>query len=158
MGAPVADNPRGPERIDWRGWMRAFGRQQRRLREFLGFSQEQLAKLAGVSQGAVSRLETGRGLATPMLVILKINLAMRKALRAVDPSLLTDELRGVIEMVDRISPTIGEVGSDSIPLTKDPEVEGLVRMYRGLPTRQRQAFVSVARATAAALAAGEQDK
>ena len=93
-----------------------------------------------------------------MLVILKINLAMRKALRAVDSSLLTDELRAVIEMVDKISPTIGEVGSDAVPLTKDPEVEGLVRMYRGLPTRQRQAFVSVARATAAALAAGEKDK
>jgi len=34
----------------------------------------------------------------------------------------------------------------------------LVRMYRGLPTRQRHAFVSVARATAAALAAGEREK
>src|SRR6185436_276537 len=143
----MVDRPMETQKtIDWRAWMLAFGRQERRVREFLGFSQEQLARLAGVSQGAVSRLETGRGLATPMLVILKINLAMRKALRAVDPSLLTDELRGVIEMVDRISPTIGEVGSDSIPLTKDPEVEGLVRMYRGLPTRQRQAFVSVARA------------
>jgi transcriptional regulator with XRE-family HTH domain len=156
----MPENARGgSERIDWRGWMRAFGRQQRRLREFLGFSQEQLAKLAGVSQGAVSRLETGRGLATPMLVILKINLAMRKALRAVDPSLLTEELRSVLEMVDKISPAIGDIGGvEAMPLTKDPEVEGLVRMYRGLPTRQRQAFVSVARATAAALAAGDREK
>jgi DNA-binding XRE family transcriptional regulator len=158
MGIPMPDNARSTDRIDWRGWMRAFGRHQRRLREFLGFSQEQLAKLAGVSQGAVSRLETGRGLATPMLVILKINLAMRKALRAVDPSLLTQELRDFAETVDKVAPTIGDVSVDAMPLTKDPEVEGLVRMYRGLPTRQRQAFVSVARATAAALAAGDRDK
>ena len=47
----------------WKEWMRAFGRQERRIREFLGLSQEQIARLAGVSQGAVSRLEAGRGLA-----------------------------------------------------------------------------------------------
>jgi len=32
------------------------GRRQRRVREFLGLSQEQLARLAGVSQRALSRL------------------------------------------------------------------------------------------------------
>ena len=36
------------------------GRRQRRVREFLGLSQEQLARLAGVSQRALSRLETAK--------------------------------------------------------------------------------------------------
>jgi transcriptional regulator with XRE-family HTH domain len=138
--------------IDWRAWMLAFGRQERRVREFLGFSQEQLARLAGVSQGAVSRLEGGRGLATPMLVVLKINLAMRRALRDVDPALLSDDLRRVLQIEERLSPRVGDVGVDALPLTKDPGLEELIRLYRGLPDRQRQTFLSVVRAAADALA------
>jgi len=134
--------------------MRAFGRQVRRVREFLGFSQEQIAKLAGVSQGAVSRLEAGRGLATPMLVILKINLAMRRALRDVDPTLLNDDLRRVLDIEERISPRVGDVGFDALPVTKDPVLEELIRLYRALPERQRDTFVSVVRAAAHALGGG----
>ena len=100
----------GKEQIDWARWMRGLGRHGRRVREFLGLSQEELARLAGVSQGAVSRLEAGRGIATPMLVILKINLAMRRALREVDPTLLNDDLRRVLDIEDRVSPRIGDVG------------------------------------------------
>jgi len=133
--------------------MREFGRQERRVREFLGFSQEQLARLAGVSQGAVSRLEAGRGLATPMLVILKINLALRRGLREIDPALLNDELRRVLEIEERLSPPVGNVGFKMLPITKDPVLEELVRRYRTLPERQRQTFVSIVRAAADALAA-----
>ena len=137
--------------IDWREWMRAFGRQERRVREFLGMSQEQLARLAGVSQGAVSRLEAGRGLATPMLVVLKINLALRAALRDVDPALLSDDLRRVLEIEERISPRVGDVGIGAEPVTKDPALEDVVRLYRGVPDRQRDTFLSVVRAAAEAL-------
>jgi transcriptional regulator with XRE-family HTH domain len=144
-------------KIDWREWMRAFGRQERRVREFLGFSQDQIARLAGVSQGAVSRLEAGRGLATPMLVVLKINLALRAALREVDPALLNDELRRVLTIDERISPPIGDVGFNALPITKDPILEDLVRLYRGLPDRQRNTFLSVVRAAADALGTGSAD-
>jgi len=141
----------GPSSFDWKEWMRAFGRQERRVREFLGLSQDQLARLAGVSQGAVSRLEGGRGLATPMLVILKINLAMRRALREVDPALLNDELRHALEIEERISPPVGDVGFDALPITKDPILEHLVLLYRNVPERQRDTFLSVVRAAADAL-------
>jgi transcriptional regulator with XRE-family HTH domain len=137
--------------IDWREWVRAFGRQERRVREFLGMSQEQLARLAGVSQGAVSRLEAGRGLATPMLVVLKINLALRAALRDVDPALLSDDLRRVLEIEERISPRVGDVGIGAESVTKDPALEDVVRLYRGVPERQRDTFLSVVRAAAEAL-------
>lgn len=137
--------------FDWKEWMRAFGRQERRVREFLGFSQDQLARLAGVSQGAVSRLEGGRGLATPMLVILKINLAIRRALREVDPALLNDELRQALEIENRVSPPIGDVGFEALPLTKDPFLEQLVLLYRNVPERRRDTFLSVVRAAADAL-------
>jgi transcriptional regulator with XRE-family HTH domain len=137
---------------DWPTWMRALGRQERRVREFLGLSQQQLARAAGVSQGAVSRLEAGRGLATPMLVILKINLALRRAIRTLDPGILNDDLRRVLDIEDRLSPPAGDVGFEALPLTRDPDLEELVRLYRDLPERQRQAFFAVARATAGALA------
>jgi transcriptional regulator with XRE-family HTH domain len=131
--------------------MRALGRQERRVREFLGLSQEQIARLAGVSQGAVSRLEAGRGLATPMLVILKINLALHRAIRTLDPSILNDDLRRALDIEERLSPPAGDVGFNALPLTRDPDLEELVRLYRELPERQRQAFFAVARATATAL-------
>jgi transcriptional regulator with XRE-family HTH domain len=142
----------GKEQVDWARWMRGLGRQGRRVREFLGLSQEELARLAGVSQGAVSRLEAGRGVATPMLVILKINLVLTRALRKVDTELLDDDLRRVLEIDDRLSPPIGDLGYHAIPITKDPHIEELVRVYRQLPERQRQAFLSVVRAMAGALA------
>jgi transcriptional regulator with XRE-family HTH domain len=148
----MVDRPMETQKtIDWRAWMLAFGRQERRVREFLGFSQEQLARLAGVSQGAVSRLEAGRGLATPMLVVLKINLAMRRALRDVDPALLSDDLRRVLEIEERISPRVGDVGIGAESVTKDPALEDVVRLYRGVPERQRDTFLSVVRAAAEAL-------
>ncbi len=121
------------------------------MREFVGLSQDQLARLAGVSQGAVSRLEAGRGLATPMLVVLKINLALRRALRDVDPALLNDDLRRVLQIEERISPRIGDAGFDALPVTKDPLLEDLIRIYRRLPDRQRETFLSVVRAAADAL-------
>jgi transcriptional regulator with XRE-family HTH domain len=137
----------------WKEWMRAFGRQERRIREFLGLSQEQIARLAGVSQGAVSRLEAGRGLATPLVVVLKINLAVSRALGQLDPALLNEELRRAMNFQQSISPPLGDAGK-AVPVTSDPNIETLVRLYRGLPERQRQTFVSVMQATATALANG----
>src|SRR5881628_3669407 len=81
------------EAVDWREWMRGLGRQLRRVREFLGLSQDQVARLAGVSQGAVSRLEAGRGLATPMLIVLKVHLVLARALDQLDPALIDDQMR-----------------------------------------------------------------
>ena len=141
----------GPLQIDWREWMRANGQQVRRLREFLGLSQEQLAQHAGVSQGAVSRLEAGRGLATPMLVVMKITLAVVRGLRALDPSVLSDELRRLMNVEATISPPIGDVGLQLDTLTKDADLEELIRLYHELPGRQRQTLLSVVRAIAAAL-------
>src|SRR4249919_1771446 len=86
-----------PNGIDWGRWMRGLGEQVLRAREFLGLSQDQLARIAGVSQGAVSRLEHGRGLATPLLVVSKISAALRTALSQVDPELLSQEARRIVQ-------------------------------------------------------------
>src|SRR5712691_1978244 len=140
--------------FDWRGWWRAFGLQHREIREFIGFSQEQVARLAGVSQGAVSRLEAGRGLGTPLLVILKISLVIQRALQGVDPALLRGELRHFLELERRVSPPIDGLGFNVLPITDYPEVQELAHLYRALPERHRDTFLSVVRAIASALRAG----
>ena len=50
---------------DWSNWMRDLGREVRRLRAFLGLSQERLAKAAGVSQGGSQPAGRGSGARYP---------------------------------------------------------------------------------------------
>jgi transcriptional regulator with XRE-family HTH domain len=140
---------------DWREWMRGLGRQARRIREFLGLSQEQIARLAGVSQGAVSRLEGGRGLATPLLVVVKLNVAMRKALSAYDPELLSDEARQILVHNDHLIPEGNRFAE--YPMASDAGIEELVHLYRGLPERQREKLLGVVRATATALSPSDSE-
>ena len=136
---------------DWREWMRGLGRQLRRVREFLGLSQDQVARLAGVSQGAVSRLEAGRGLATPLVVVLKVHLVLTRALRAFDPAIPDDEVRATLGLESLIAPPNGGAGNDALPITRDADLEMLVQLYRTLPERQRRTLVAVVRATASSL-------
>jgi transcriptional regulator with XRE-family HTH domain len=143
------DNGSGAQ-LDWSGWIKGLGKQARRVREFLGLSQEQVARVAGVSQGAVSRFEGGRGLATPLLVVMKVNAALRKAVSAMDSDMLSDDARNLLLLNERM-PGWNEAAPPAI--TKDPELEELVRLYRDLPERQRQRLLTVVRATAAALGA-----
>ena len=129
--------------------MRDLGAQVLRIREFLGFSQEQLARLAGVSQGAISRLENGRGLATPLLVVLKTCGALRAALMQVDQEILSPEARRLV-VVGAHLPGEGDTYPSFAP-THDPGVEELLRLYNGLSQRQRDQLLAVLRAMAAAL-------
>lgn len=140
--------------------MRELGRQIRRVREFLGLSQDQVARLAGVSQGAVSRLEAGRGLATPMLIVLKVHLVLARALSAFDPALLDDQIRETLGlgglMAGAPAPPAGENGAH--PITRDRDLEEMVQLYRSLSERQRRTLVAVVRATANSLVKGTEEK
>jgi transcriptional regulator with XRE-family HTH domain len=129
--------------------MRDLGRQLRRVRDFLGLSQDQVARLAGVSQGAVSRLEAGRGLATPMVIVFKVHQVLAKGLGAFDPALLDDQIRESLGLGGLMSGSVKDGGQQAI--TKDPELEEIVQLYRGLTERQRRTLVAVVRATANSL-------
>lgn len=145
-----AGTPDAPQ-VDWGTWIRGLGRQARRLREFLGLSQEQIAKMAGVSQGAVSRLEAGRGLATPLLVVMKINRALRTSVAKIDPELLSDDARRLLVQDPRATPDLGQGSFASYPIMKEPALEELIALYRELPERHRQKLLAVVRATTSAL-------
>lgn len=140
-----------PTSVDWPRWMRGLGRHTRRMREFLGLSQEQLARGAGVSQGAVSRLESGKGLATPLLVLLKINLALKREMEKIDPELLSDEARTLRDADERIAPAAEGSGFRAVTLMKDPALEQLILVYRAVPERQRERFMAVVEAVGKAL-------
>ena len=155
---PHAGRPRalpeveGPE---WRRWIHGLGRQLRRMREVSGLSQDQLARLAGVSQGAVSRLETARGMATPLVVVMKISLAVTRELRATDPALLDDDVRHAIDMQDALLRPLATTGAHALRIPGDPDLQKLVEMYHALAPRQRVLLVAVLRSVAAALGSEE---
>jgi transcriptional regulator with XRE-family HTH domain len=139
---------------DWPVWLRGLGRHVRRAREFLGLSQDQIARMAGVSQGAVSRLEAGRGLATPLLVVMKIVGAMRQAMSTIDPDLLSPAVRRLLAAEPPYAPGFRPVDVGQHPIAAEPALEEIIRLYRTVPERHRQHLASVVRATVAALASG----
>jgi transcriptional regulator with XRE-family HTH domain len=158
---PAAESPHVAEREEWQRWMKGLGRHTRRVREFLGVSQGELARRAGVSQGAVSRLEAGRGLNTPFLVLVKINVALGAALRLLDRASLADDVLRFLTFMEFLSAPSDRGGGSPAPvrgvpveglqLMQDGPIERLVRLYRGIPERQRAGFVSVVEAAAKAL-------
>jgi len=125
--------------------MRDLGRRQRGLREFLGLSQERLARLAGVSQGAVSRLEVGKGLATPLLVVLKVNAVLASEVGKLDPTLVGAELRAAIQLQATLTPSGSVLGFNDLPLAAEPQLEELVRLYRETPARHQSKLLPVLR-------------
>lgn len=129
--------------------MQGLGRHVLRVREFLGLSQEELARRAGVSQGAISRLENGRGLATPLLVVMRVHEALRTGLARLDARALSPEARRMVAM-SAVLPGAGREFGTFSPASDDG-IEEMVRLYRSVPERQRDQFLSVLRATAAAL-------
>jgi transcriptional regulator with XRE-family HTH domain len=131
--------------VDWVGWLDALGAQNRALREFLGLSQNELARLAGVNQASISRLEAGRGLSTPIVVAVKVHRALVERLRRVDPALLRDDVRRMLGRTRR--------REGAVPATADdPELAELLALYRGLDARERPALLAVVHAAAKALA------
>lgn len=134
--------------LDWAGWIKGLGKQARRVREFLGLSQEQVARVAGVSQGAVSRFEGGRGLATPLLVVMKVNAALRSAVSAMTPDVLSVDARRLLELEE---PVPGQENGHAPPISANPDLEELVRIFHDVPERQRQRLLAVMRAAANAL-------
>lgn len=136
---------------DWPKFIRDAGQRIRKAREFLGLSQDQLARLADVSQGAVSRVEAGRGMATPLLTFVKLNRVMAQAIRRLPAELLTDSARAMLETAEHMVPPMQDDEQPTTPILSDPALDRLISMYRTLPERERRGFLSVLDATAASL-------
>ena len=140
----------------WRQWMLHIGRQVRCTREYLGLSQQEVGQRAGVSQGAVSRFESGRGLATPFVVVVKINVVLAQALRALDPETLSSAARGYVQFMDSLGvPTDGTTATDAdaVSLSErtinaDGNADAWMRLYRDTAPTQHAALLAMGRAAA----------
>jgi transcriptional regulator with XRE-family HTH domain len=141
----------GADEADWAEWMQQLGKQKRRVREMLGLSQDEVARRAGVSQGAVSRLEAGRGVATPLVVVMKVDKAMRDALGEIDLEHLSSDAKRWLEFGSAYSPHRSASQLGDMPVLKDAGAEQLLRSYRRLPIRLRGKLLDVVRATVEAL-------
>jgi transcriptional regulator with XRE-family HTH domain len=133
----------------WRPWMLELGTQIRRLRRLVGLSQQDLADLAKVSQGAVSRLETARGLATPLLIVVKINLALLgelKKFEAIVPDTDLGRARGVTDLLRAPERTLGP---DAV--VPDPMFSAFVRLFRETSECHREGLLAIMRAACIAL-------
>lgn len=139
---------------DWAGWMRGMGRYTRRLRALVGLSQEQLARRAGVSQGAVSRLEAGRAVNAPLVVVMKINAAMREALQKLPPRVLSAESQQIMQVPARGIPSMS-AEFDAQRITDEPPLEELVQLYWRVPARLRPRIVEQTRGLVQLLASME---
>jgi transcriptional regulator with XRE-family HTH domain len=140
----------GRNRMDWNRQMRDLGHDVRRVRRFLGLSQEQLAQMAGVSQGAVSRLEAGRGLATPLHVVVRIYRVLRTGLASVEPSTVSDDLSGAVG-AERFFALTDDMTVAVTPIVTDSQLETLFGQYRRLPPEKRSTFLKIVSAALGAL-------
>lgn len=104
-----------------------FGKNIKRLRLGAGYSQEQLARKLGISQGAISQWEQGKTVPdTPML--LQLAQIFGVSLNDFADDSPRRDLDGVIVMRKNAAPIIGEVACGT-PITAEQNVEG----YTDLP-------------------------
>jgi transcriptional regulator with XRE-family HTH domain len=128
-------------------WHR-LARQCRDLRHLCGLSQHELAAAAGVSQGAVSRLESGRLHGFPVTTVTQVFAALARLTVAVDAA-IPAEMLAALALVRALLPAL-----DTLPAPPlDPELAELVRLYHALPRPHRAVVLAVLRPLAAHLAA-----
>src|SRR5262249_60219474 len=95
----------------------------------------------------------GRGLAPPMVVVLKVPVVLGRAVANLDPAMLDDQLRQSLDLAGFAR--LGEAnldGQEPVAITKDPELEELVDLYRSLTGRQRRTLAASGRGTSQPLA------
>lgn len=137
-------------RVDWSQWMRGLGANARRLREQIGLTQQQLADIAGVSQGAISRLELGVGLATPFLVVFRVHVALRDLFARLDPTMLSDEARKLLDLDLRLGDGDDASRFTGMSMFADPSLTALLDVFRRIEPGRREQFLAVVESVAAA--------
>jgi hypothetical protein len=73
-----------------------------------------------------------------------------------DTSMLRAELRQFLELEQRLSPPVAGTGFHAVPVTDQPELQEIVRLFRRVPERNRDAFLDIVRAVGSALTTEKQ--
>jgi transcriptional regulator with XRE-family HTH domain len=136
-GAPryaAADAGRWAELVKLVGW-HVYS-----LRDLLHVSQEELARLAGVSQGGISRMESGRCLDMPLVSYAKVAAAFCRELGPLRDR-LTPDVRAVLHFTERVLAVEGL--RSPLALFEDPTLQHLIGVYEQLPGPDRAAYAEV---------------
>ena len=81
-------------------WLVQLGPRVKMLRVAVGMTQEELAKVVGVSQASVSRLERGCGRDTPFAVVRAVSVALIQAAGSADVMQLPGVRAAVVMLQD----------------------------------------------------------
>jgi transcriptional regulator with XRE-family HTH domain len=131
-----------PER-EWSRWMQGLGISVRNARTLAGVTQADLSDRAGVSQAAISRLESARGMSTPLVVVLRILAALRPSVALLPPDRVPEDVRRLLDL--------SSVEGRGEPSSPDPKVGLLLDLYRSMTPVERVRFVQVAEVLAEAI-------
>jgi transcriptional regulator with XRE-family HTH domain len=119
---------------EWKHIIQELGITIRRLRSLVGWSQQKLADRAVMSQGAISRLESGHCLVIPLHSVITVMRTLAPALK---------------EMGIEVSPGAQAMISFSqLPLEAqnvDPDLVWVSRSLREMTPRQREVFIKTMR-------------
>jgi hypothetical protein len=89
--------------------------------------------------------------ATPLVVVMKVDKAMREALMELEQEHLSSVAKRWLEFGSAYSPSHTAAHLGDMPVLKDEGAEQLLRSYRKLPSRLRGKLLDVVRATVDAL-------
>lgn len=118
----------------------AIAQKVREMRKLLGLSQDDLARRAGTSQGAVSRVEAGACEEMTFRIIVGVFVALAVELLPMRDA-LSPELDAVIGVVTGSFPLLVE--DQAFTVFRDPGLTLLVRGYTNLPPREQKRLVRV---------------
>jgi len=110
------------------------------MRNLLGLSQEELAKAADVSQGAISRAEFGDGLATPLLTYTKVFIALATEIETLPPHSVAPEVLEFIESLRKLVPTM----MSTKEVTTNPQLAHLLTLFGDMPVENQREFITIA--------------
>jgi transcriptional regulator with XRE-family HTH domain len=128
---------------DWIAIVAALGRQVHAARTLLGWSQTDLAAIAGTSQSLISRVERGDCIGLPLVSVLKLLHALADAVPQLDGA-AAPTARALLACT-------AELGSPARP-PLDPGLAALLRAYNALRPGQRATFRRLVLPLAAVLA------
>jgi transcriptional regulator with XRE-family HTH domain len=137
---PYAEDPfkLPPPAAPWATLIRSLGAHVKLMRLLVGFSQADLAKHAGLSQGAISRIESGVHQDIPLQSAIRILAALGTCPQL--DGLVSAPLHALLQITRGITYTLGIAS----PLPAEPGTLTLMQTYHDLTPSHREAFLKLA--------------